>query len=103
MIIFSQVKYYVFSIPNDEEIYVIIQLSKASNHEDDSILFKRWELEDSMTVLQNGRRIIIPNLHVVAVNSFGDGIFVIEDYKTMEVKEHGIDNMITVVLPFATG
>jgi len=76
---------------------VIIQSSKASNHDNHSILFERWEL------CKTGKELLYLICMLLMSINLEDGILVIEDYNTMEVKEHGIDNMITVVLPFATG
>jgi len=36
-----------FVIPHDDTIYVIIHSTHSNDNENDSILFERWELENS--------------------------------------------------------
>jgi len=90
-----------FVLPDDETIYAIVHLTKPNNHESDSILFERWELENTVIELQNGKRNIIPNYHVVNVDCFGDPILVVEDYMASELTLNEEKAMVTVVLPFA--
>ena len=59
-----------------------------NSHKNDSILFKRWELDHRTKVLSNGKRSILPNLHIVDVDSFGDPILVVEDYMIKELSEN---------------
>jgi len=44
-----------FVLPDDETTYAIIQSTSSSNHENDSILFERWELEESLCYQKNGK------------------------------------------------
>jgi len=66
-------------IPDDDTTYAVIHSTNINNHESDSILFKRWELEGSITLHRNGQQSIIPDLHVVDVNIFGDPLLAVED------------------------
>jgi len=86
-----------FVLPDDETIYAIVHLTKPNNHESDSILFERWEFENTVVELQN----IIPTYHVVDVDCFGDPILVVEDYTVSELTMNEEKAMVTVVLPFA--
>jgi len=40
-----------FRLPEDETIYAIVHSTKPSNHDSNSILFERWELENTITDL----------------------------------------------------
>jgi len=90
-----------FVLPEDETIYAIVHSTKSNNHESDSILFERWEFENTMGELRNGKRNIIPTYHVVNVDCFGDPILVVEDYTVSELTMNEEKAMVTVVLPFA--
>jgi len=73
-----------FVLPDDETTYAIIQSTSSSNHENDSILFERWELEESLCYQKNGKKYIYPNLHIVDVDSFGDPILAVMDDSNIE-------------------
>jgi len=90
-----------FVLPEDETIYAIVHSTKPNNHENDSILFERWELENNVVELRNGKRNITPTYHVVDVDCFGDPILVVEDYKVSALNNNEEKAMVTVVLPFA--
>ena len=90
-----------FVLPEDETIYAIVHSTKPNNHENDSILFERWELENTVGELWNGKRNITPTYHVVNVDCFGDPILVVEDYTVSELTMNEEKSMVTVVLPFA--
>ncbi len=77
-----------FLLPDDETIYAIIHSTKPNNHENNSILFERWELENTITELQNGSRNVTPNLHVIDVDCFGNPILAIEDYMLSELTQN---------------
>ena len=89
-----------FEIPQDNTIYAVIHSTLSNDHENDSILFERWELENSRSIQGNGSRIIFPVLHVVDVSTFGDPILTIEDYSKKELEIIAGSGMITIVLPF---
>jgi len=78
-------------------------MTKANNHENDSILFERWELKIMTKQQQSGTRVVHPILHVVNVDCFGDPILAIEDYTAMELTDNDCEAMITIVLPFTKG
>jgi len=88
-------------LPQDDTIYAIVHSTIPSNHENDSILFERWELENTIGIQRDGKRTVIPNLHVVDVDSFGDPILAVEDYTITELESNSERAMVTVVLPFA--
>jgi len=88
-------------LPQDDTIYAIVHSTIPSNHENDSILFERWELENTIGIQRDGKRTVIPNLHVVDVDSFGDPILAVEDYTTTELESNSEHAMVTIVLPFA--
>jgi len=88
-------------LPQDDTIYAIVHSTIPSNHENDSILFERWELENTIGVQRDGKRTVVPNLHVVDVDSFGDPILAVEDYTITELESNSERAMVTVVLPFA--
>jgi len=90
-----------FVLPDDDTTYAIIQLTSSSNHENDSILFERWELEESLCYQKNGKKYIYPNLHVVDVDSFGDPILAVMDDSMIEHDHNNNSTMVTVMLPFA--
>jgi len=90
-----------FVIPQDNTIYAIIHLTCTSDHKKDSILFKRWELENSTSIQRNEQRNVSPNLHVVDVDTFSDPILTVEDYTTTELQFNTERAMVTVVLLFA--
>jgi len=90
-----------FCLPDDETIYAIVHSTKPSNHDSNSILFKRWELKNTIIELQNGGRDVTPNFHVIDVDCFGDPILAIEDYTILELTQNKNKAMVTVVLPFA--
>jgi len=58
-----------FQIPDDDMIYAIVQSTTTNNHNNDSILFERWQLKMSIHVEQNGKRTIKPIFHVVDVDA----------------------------------
>jgi len=89
-----------FCLPDDETIYATVHSTKPSNHDSNSILFERWELENVITELQNGGREVTPNFHVVDIDCFGDPILAIEDYTIVELTQNKNKAMVTVVLPF---
>ena len=89
-----------FEIAQDDTIYAVIHSTHWNDHENDSILFERWELENSTSIQWNGSRIISPILHVVDVSTFGDPILAVEDYSKKELEIIADSGMITVVLPF---
>jgi len=37
-----------FTLPDNVTVYTVVHSTKASNHNNDSILFERWELENSI-------------------------------------------------------
>ena len=90
-----------FVLPNDETTYALVYSTKHNSHENDSILFERWELDQQTKLLPNGERSILPNLHIVDVDTFGDQILVVEDYTIRELSENNKKATVTVVLPFA--
>jgi len=90
-----------FVLPDDETTYAIIQSTSSSNHENDSILFERWELEESLCYQKNGKKYIYPNLHIVDVDSFGDPILAVMDDSNIEHDHNNDSAMVTVVIPFA--
>ena len=92
-----------FQIPDNETIYAIVHSTTTNNHDKDSILFERWQLEMSIHVERNGKRTINPIFHVVDVDCFGDPILVIEDYNGIELNEADRESTITVVIPFTKG
>jgi hypothetical protein len=82
---------------DNNEIFAVVQSCKENEHEDDSILYQRWqkEFED---VVGGGSR---PWLHIVPVDSFGDRVLVIEDdpsLKELEIKRQQ-NAGCTLVLP----
>ena len=89
-----------FLLPDDETIYAIVHSTKPNNHENNSILSERWELENTITELQNGSRNVTPNLHVIDVDCFGNPILAIEDYTLSELTQNKNKAMVTVVFPF---
>jgi len=78
---------------------------KHNSHENDSILFERWELKivTKQQQQQSGKRIVHPILHVVDVDCFGDSILAVEDYTAMELTDNVCEAMVMVVLPFTKG
>ncbi len=89
-----------FVIPGDETTYAIIHSCNVNDHESDSILFERWELENTSGPVKNGKQCITEHLHVVDVDCFGDPILVIEDYDIKDLQCNDESQMITVILPF---
>jgi len=89
-----------FEIPQDNTIYAIVHLTHSNDHQNDSILFERWQLENSRSIQQNGCRNLSPVLHVVDVSTFGDPILSIEDFSKRDQEINTEFEMITVVLPF---
>jgi len=87
-------------VPNDKSTYALVYSTMHNSHKNDSILFKRWELDHQTKVLPNGKRSILPNLHIVDVDSFGDPILVVEDYMIKELSENNEKATVTVVIPF---
>jgi len=75
--------------------------TKHNSHDNDSILFERWDLDHGTKVLPNGKRSILPNLHIVDVDSFGDPVLVVEDYTIQQLSENNEKATVTVVIPFA--
>ncbi len=75
-------------VPNDKSTYALV-------YENDSILFEWWELDHRTKVLPNGKRSILPNLHIVDVDSFGDPILVVEDYTIKELSENNEKATVT--------
>jgi len=90
-----------FVIPNDDTTYAIIHSSDVNDHDNNSILFERWELENTSSTQRNGKWSITANLHVVDVDTFGNPILVVEDYTIKDLQGNAEHQMITVVLPFA--
>jgi len=43
-----------FMLPNNATIYSIVHSTDVNNHNNHSILFKRWELENKIKIHQNG-------------------------------------------------
>jgi len=72
----------------------------VNDHENDSILFERWRLENSTSFQRNGHRNVSPVFHVVDVSTFGDPILAIEDSGKRDQESNTESEMITVVLPF---
>jgi len=90
-----------FVIPDDDTTYAIIHSCNHNNHKNDSILFERWELENTPRTVRNGKQYITQHLHMVDVNTFGNPILVIEDYTIEDLCSNDELAMITVVIPFA--
>jgi len=90
-----------FVILNDDTTYAIIHFSNVNDHENDSILFERWELENTSSTQRNGKSSITANLHVVDVDTFGDPILVIKDYTIEELQSNDELQMVIVITPFA--
>jgi len=93
-----------FKAPHDETTYAIIHSTKANNHDNDSILFERWELEIDIQVQHNGKQKMFPTLNVVNVDCFGYPIILfVEDYTTTELIDNNNKAMVTIVTPFSKG
>jgi len=93
-----------FKTPHDETTYAIIHSTKANNHENDNILFERWELEIDIQVQHNGKQKMFPTLNVVNVDCFGYPIILfVEDYTTTELIDNNNKAMVTIVTPFSKG
>jgi len=92
--------YVFFTIPDKQSVYAVVHSTKTSNHNNDSILFERWEMEYSMKTQQNGERSISPMFHVVDVDTFGSPILAIEDYNISQLSTNTESAMVTVVIPF---
>jgi len=90
-----------FVIPDDKTTYAVIHSTNANDHENGIILFERWELKTSISIQRNGQRSIVPSLHIINVNTFGDPILAVEDYTITELKCNKECPMVTVVLLFA--
>jgi len=88
-------------VPNDKSTYALVYSTKHNSHDNDSILFERWDLDHGTKVLPNGKRSILPNLHIVDVDSFGDPVLVVEDYTIQQLSENNEKATVTVVIPFA--
>jgi len=73
-----------FVIPHDDTIYAIIHSTHINNHENNSILFERWQLETLLSIKRNGQQSIFSDFHIVDVNTFGDPILAVEDYMLTE-------------------
>ena len=91
-----------FTVPEDLMVYAVVHSTKTSDHHDDSILFERWEMENSIKTQCNGERSISPIFHVVDVDTFGSPILAIEDYKMSQLVTNTESTMVTVVIPFET-
>jgi len=50
--IIFQVRYCFFVIPGDDTTYAIMHSCNVNDHESDSILFERWELENTSGTLK---------------------------------------------------
>ena len=91
-----------FTLPKNTTVYAIVHSTKVNSHDNNSILFERWELENTIQSQQNGRRCFSPTLHVVEVDTFGNPVLAIEDYKVSELELNTEDAKVTVVTPFET-
>jgi len=89
-----------FTLPKNTTVYAIVHSTKVNSHDNDSILFERWELENTIQSQQNGRRCFSPTLHVVEVDMFGNPVLAIKDYKVSELELNMEDAKVTVVTPF---
>jgi len=84
-----------FMIPDKQSVYAVVHSTKTSNHDNDSILFERWEMEYSMKTQQNGERSISPMFHVVDVDTFGSPILAIEDYNISQLSTNTESAMVS--------
>jgi len=91
-----------FKTPDEQSVYAVVHSTKSSNHDNDSILFERWEMEYSIKIQQNGERNISPMFHVVDVDTFGSPILAIKDYNISQLSTNTESAMVTVVIPFET-
>jgi len=60
---------------DNDEVFAVVQSCKENLHEDDSILYQRWQKETEDVASGKSR----PWLHIVPVDAFGERILVIED------------------------
>jgi len=79
------------------EIVAVVQSCKENDHDNDSILYQRWEKETDNVI--GGRK--RPWLHLVTVNAFGKRVLVVEDDPSMKESEVTRENHpgCTLVLP----
>ncbi len=91
-----------FTVPEDLMVYAVVHSTKTNDHDDDSILFERWEMENSIKTQQNSQRSVSPVFPVVDVDTFGSPILAIEDYKMSQLVTNTESAMVTVVIPFET-
>jgi len=90
---------YFFVIPDDDTTYAI-HSTNANKHKNARIFWKMGT-QTNTSMQRNGQRSIVPNLHIVNVNTFRDPILVVEDYTITELECNMEYPMVTVVLPFA--
>ena len=60
---------------DNEEVFVVVQSCKENMHEDDSILYQRWQKETEDIGGGQSR----PWLHIIPVDAFRERILVIEN------------------------
>jgi len=89
-----------FEILQDNTIYTVIHSTHSNDHENDSILFEGWQLENLTSIRQSGFRNVSSVLHDVNVSTFGDPILAIEDVSKRDLENNTDLEKITVVLPF---
>jgi len=84
----------------DDSIHAVVQCCNASNHDQDGTLIERWKKEYGIDEI---KKVLVPQLRCVSVDSFEDLCFVVEDkpglFEELGTDISELNNGITLVKP----